>query len=312
MSRAWITGARGFIGRHLAQHLAGAGHEVAGVGHGAWPAPVAAKSGVRTWLNGDIDERNLDLLRDKAGAPEVVYHLAGGSAVGPSLANPVEDFERTVHTTLRLLDWLRTRCPEVPLVAVSSAAVYGAGHEGPIGEGTPHTPFSPYGHHKSVMEMLCRSYASSYGLRVAVARVFSAYGPDLRKQLLWDLCCRLQAGERQLALDGTGEEVRDWIHVRDLARALERIAADRPGADVPAINVATGIGTSVAQVTQRVCALWGAGSEVRFTGRARRGDPRSLLADASRLAALGFRPAVALDDGLAEYVRWFRESGVGR
>lgn len=312
MKRAWITGARGFIGRHLALHLSGGNHHVVGLGHGSWPGPVAAKFGVAQWLNGDIDERNLDLLQQQGGVPDVIYHLAGGSAVGPSIANPVEDFERTVHTTVRLLDWLRTRSPQTLLVAVSSAAVYGAGHAGAIAEDTPHTPFSPYGHHKSVMEMLCRSYASTYGLRIAVARVFSAYGRDLRKQLLWDLCCRLHAGETQLVLDGTGAEVRDWIHVDDVAVALECIAADQPSAAVPAINVATGVGHSVAQVAHHVVTLWGIPGEVRFSGRARKGDPACLLADVSRLTALDFRPSVPLEQGLAEYVQWFRRFGAPR
>ena len=95
-ARAWITGARGFIGRSLARHLADAGAEVAGVGHGHWPDAVAA--GVGCWVNADIHAASLDLLLARTGPPDVVYHLAGGSAVGPSFANPLEDFERTVHT----------------------------------------------------------------------------------------------------------------------------------------------------------------------------------------------------------------------
>ena len=79
---------------------------------------------------------------------------------------------------------------------------------------------SPYGQHKLMMEQMCRSYAVTFGIRSTVARLFSVYGPYLRKQLLWDLCSRLRSGEQTLVLGGTGAEMRDWTDVRDVARFL--------------------------------------------------------------------------------------------
>jgi len=307
-SRAWITGARGFIGRALARRLADAGVEVAGVGHGHWPDAAAA--GVGCWVNADIHAASLDLLLSRAGAPAAIYHLAGGSAVGPSFANPLEDFERTVHTTARLLEWVRCHASDTPVVAVSSAAVYGAGHEGPIAETAPLTPYSPYGHHKAVMESLCRSYGDNFGLRTAIVRVFSAYGEGLRKQLPWDLCRRLAGGGRELALDGTGAERRDWIHVDDVVRSLVRVADAVPSAQCPVVNCGTGSAHTVADFAQLLVNAWGASCSIDFSGRARPGDPQSLVADVTRLRALvDFEPR-PLAAGLAAYVRWFK-SGAG-
>ena len=82
---------------------------------------------------------------------------------------------------------------------------------------------SPYGQHKLMMEQMCRSYAVTFGIRSTVARLFSVYGPNLRKQLLWDLCSRLHSGERTLVLGGTGAEMRDWTDVRDVARFLVKL-----------------------------------------------------------------------------------------
>ena len=304
---AWVTGARGFIGRHLAQHLAGQGLRVAGVGHGHWPQAEALRHGVGEWLNGEIDESNLDLVASRSGRPDIVYHLAGGASVGASLANPAEDYERTVHTTLRLLDWIRRRCAEVPVLAVSSAAVYGAGHAGPIAESVVGVPFSPYGYHKSMMETLCRSYAQNFGLRTAIARVFSAYGPGLRKQLLWDICTRLQTPAAELVLDGTGTETRDWLDVRDLAAALAQIAARTPTAHCPVLNVGSGSGSTVATVATQLLAAAGDGRALRFSGRVRPGDPAALVADVTALRALGVPEPRPLAAGVADYVRWFRE-----
>ena len=217
----WITGTRGFIGRHLASWLSRQGHTVVGIGHGPWPAAEAQAWGVQRWLNGGIHASNLQQLLRDGGSPDYIFHLAGGSSVGASIANPYEDFTRTVATTAELLEWMRLEARNARLVSVSSAAVYGAGHTGPIREEQALLPFSPYGYHKLMMENLCLSYAANYGLSVMVVRLFSVYGSWLKKQVLWDMCSSLASGTRQLVLGGTGEELRDWTDVRDVVRALE-------------------------------------------------------------------------------------------
>ena len=104
------------------------------------------------WLNGGIHASNLQQLLRDAGPPEYIFHLAGGSSVGASIDNPYEDFTRTVATTAELLEWMRLAARTARLVSVSSAAVYGAGHTGPIREEQALLPFSPYGYHKLMME----------------------------------------------------------------------------------------------------------------------------------------------------------------
>ena len=308
MSNILITGAHGFIGKHLARWLARQGHQVMGLGHGIWPAPEAAAWGVTHWLNGDIQSGNLRLLQQAGGTPDVVYHLAGGSSVGLAIANPREDFFRTVATTAELLEWMRVDAPQAQLVAVSSAAVYGSGHDGSITEDAPLTPYSPYGHHKRIMEELCRSYASSYGLRVSIARLFSVYGAELKKQLLWDMCVRLSTGSRPLVLGGSGNELRDWTDVRDVVRALDLLSA-QASAEVVAVNVGTGTGRSVQQIASSIVRHWPLSDAVdvlHFSGQSRPGDPFSLVANATRLNKLGFAWEVPVEDGLAAYVRWFQ------
>lgn len=302
-----ITGAHGFIGKHLARWLARQGHQVSGLGHGIWPVAEAASWGVTHWLNGDIQSGNLRLLQQAGGTPDVVYHLAGGSSVGVAIANPREDFFRTVATTAEMLEWLRVDAPQARLVAVSSAAVYGSGHDGSIAEDATLTPYSPYGHHKRIMEELCRSYAASYGLRVSITRLFSVFGAELKKQLLWDLCTRLAAGTRPLVLGGSGNELRDWTNVRDVVRALDLLAT-QASAEVAVVNVGTGAGSTVRQIASGIARHWPlpvAVGALQFSGQSRPGDPFSLVADATRLNKLGFTWEISVDDGLAAYVRWF-------
>ncbi len=306
MARYCITGARGFIGRHLARTLAASGHQTAGLGHGAWPD--AAADGVDFWINGSIDAANLSALADQAGGFDAVFHLAGGSAVAPSLAHPHEDFERTVATSARLLDWMRQSAPRARLVAASSAAVYGDVGPGRAAEDAPLAPTSPYGTHKVMLEALVASYRRHFAVEATVVRLFSVYGTGLEKQLLFELCRRCAAAPAgvALALGGTGGERRDWLHVAD-AVALLTLAA---GTEVPpgVLNGGTGVATPVSVIAGSICGAWGKALRPVFSGISREGDPASLVADPSRAAAAGFAARVPVQQGISEYVDWFRQS----
>lgn len=307
MALIWITGARGFIGRHLAQWLACQGHTVAGIGHGAWPQIEATQWGISSWLNGDICASNLFQMKKITGLPDRLFHLAGGSSVGTAFACPNEDFNRTVVSTAELLEWFRQNDPKVNIAAVSSAAVYGAGHSGKILENDKLTPYSPYGAHKLMMEDLCRSYSTSFGLKIAIARLFSVYGSELKKQLLWDLCGKFTSGG-PIELGGTGNELRDWTDVRDVTRALDQVIclADEKG---PVLNIATGYATSVRAIASIVASGWGKTdqvSSVSFSGQSRPGDPFSLVANIDQMQAQGMECTIPVEQGVVEYVSWYR------
>jgi UDP-glucose 4-epimerase len=303
----WITGANGFIGRYLARALADAGHTVHGVGHGAIHDSDRERLGLQSWLNGEIDAANLNSLAIAHGPPSKIFHLAGGSSVGLSIAQPFEDFFRTVDSTARLLEWLRGSAPQCHIIVASSAAVYGSGHAGAISEDAALTPMSPYGWHKLMMEQLCNSYATSFDLRSSVVRLFSVYGPRLRKQLLWDVCSRLAQGKTELVLGGTGDEIRDWTDVRDVVRLLTKVGELPKAETFRVINGGSGRGTSVTVVANLLVRHFDRDITVRFSGAIRSGDPFSLLAEDARLREMPFDWRVPIDQGLANYVRWFKD-----
>lgn len=305
MRAALITGARGFVGRHLAYSLKQQGYNVCGIGHGAWTEFERAAWGVDYWLNGEVSKRNLDIVQADVGKPDVVYHLAGGSSVGPSLVAPEEDFRRSVLSAAELLEWARLAAPEVRLVMASSAAVYGAGHTQAIRESDSLSPYSPYGTHKRIAEELFESYGKNFGLNVAMVRLFSVYGTELKKQLLWDSCDRLAKDDSRLSLGGTGKEVRDWFHISD-AIVLLQVAAVHACAEGLIVNGGTGISTSVRQVAEQLCASWGMDTQVEFSGKSRAGDPKFLVADVEYEATLGFSPKMDWQSGVSDYVEWFK------
>jgi UDP-glucose 4-epimerase len=312
MSRICITGARGFIGQHLVRHLAAADCDVAGIGHGAWPQHEAGAPEIGAWINGDVNAANLDILARSGAALSAIIHLAGGSSVAPSIAAPHEDFQRSVVSTAQLMEWVRTRSPATKVVLVSSAAVYGASdHAGPMAETATLAPASPYGVHKLAAERIVQMYASQFGCHAAIARMFSVYGPGLKKQLLWDLSTRCARGENPLTLHGSGQELRDWLHVNDACKFITLLmtAAD---SSCPVVNGGTGIATPVRDIAGIVARQWPHPPEIGFSGQRRAGDPDMLVADVTKARSMGFAACETVDTGIAAFAAWFQSQATGR
>lgn len=306
MSTVWITGGKGFIGRNLAKFIATQQCNVFGIGHGFWSAQAPENWSYSGWINAEIDFSNLNYLASESELPTFIFHLAGGSAVGPSIQNPYEDFQRTVDTTARLLDWVRQVSPETKVIGVSSAAVYGAGFLEPIKEDAIGFPYSPYGFHKAMLESLFSSYRQTFDLNLAVVRLFSVYGAGLEKQLLWDICNKLETSANgRILLNGTGNEIRDWLHVTDAAK-LMWLAASNKTLNQPFINGGTGMATSIQNIAQQVVNAWRGEFEIEFSGIARKGDPQFLVADITTANSLGFSADTLLTHGLSDFVEWFK------
>lgn len=303
MSSVWVTGAKGFIGRHVSLRARNAGFDVAGIGLGDWGDLPRSSWGVSNWVAGGISFDVLNRLAERVGEPKAIIHLAGGSSVGASFVDPHTDFQRTVGSLSTLMEWIRLYSPSSHVVLASSAAVYGAEHSAPIPEDVLLRPYSPYGFHKRMAELLLCSYASNFGINSAIVRLFSVYGPEIRKQLLWDLCGKLRMRPSSLIIDGTGQEQRDWLYVTDAADFLIH-AVQIANLTCPIINGGTGLGISVEQIAYGVVNAWGIDCDVAFTGLTRQGDPRYLVADVTTANSFGLMTSVGWDEGVRAYVAW--------
>lgn len=300
---ALVTGAYGFIGRHIARQLERDGWHVIGLGHGSWVRDEWRKWGVAEWRSTDI---TLEALITYAGEPDIIVHCAGSGSVGFSMTHPYQDFQRTVSTTLAVLEYVRLYAPLAKVSYPSSAGVYGMVKKLPITESEPLSPISPYGVHKCLAEELCASYARHFSISVAVVRLFSVYGTGLRKQLLWDASQKIMSGKNNFS--GTGEEIRDWLHIEDAASLLI-IAVNNASAECPVVNGGTSNGISVREILTEIFALFEHTDIPNFSGVVRSGDPAGYLADISLAKQWGWEPKIELRNGLSEYAHWFK-SGV--
>lgn len=295
---ALITGAAGFLGRHVARRLARDGTVVAGLGHGDFGDDEPGDWGIAHWYDADVTLEALCRLKQQ---PDIVVHCAGGSLVARSIAAPLEDFDRTVRSTAAVLEYMRTRSPQARMIYPSSAAVYGQVSSVPIRVDAIPRPISPYGAHKLVGEELCRAHARQNGTSVAILRFFSIYGPGLRKQLLWDAAQRLTAGSG--LFQGSGLEVRDWLHVADAAE-LVATAAAVSSPSCPVANGGTGLGVSVRQIVSELARTLAPHIDITFAGIARAGDPLAYVADVSDASAWGWSPSISWQKGVEDYARW--------
>ena len=300
-SIALITGAYGFLGRNTALAFSQAGYHVIGMGHGSWVQAEFQQFGIDTWHSADI---TLDSMVDLAVVPDVVVHCAGSGSVGFSMSQPYHDFLSTVSATAAVLEFVRTCAPSAKVVYPSSAAVYGAVQRLPIAELDAMHPISAYGVHKMMAEDLCRAYAHHFKVAVSIVRFFSVYGEGLRKQLLWDASQKIVRGESDFF--GTGDELRDWLHVTDAARLMLN-AVDSSSQECPVFNGGMGVAVSVNRILEQLFACYGSECFPVFSGVKREGDPQGYVADITKAASIGWSPAVDWASGIKAYAEWFKQ-----
>ena len=295
--RALVTGAAGFVGRHLVAELTSAGDEV-------------TETDRHTGLD-ILDPEGLAALFAEA-RPEVVYHLAGQADVGGSWSSPVETFRVNAEGTLNVL--LAAAEHDVHrVVAVASADVYGQvpADELPIGEDRPLRPHSPYGASKAAADLISLQAFLGRGLGVIRARPFNHLGPGQSDRFVAPaLASRIARNEveelDELAV-GDLTPRRDFTDVRDVVRAYRLLALNgEPG---EAYNDCTGRDVSIQELADRLIAL--ADHPMRLVpdqSLFRPVDTPVLRGDPSRLqAATGWAPEIPLEQTLADVLDDWRK-----
>lgn len=301
--RALVTGGAGFIGSNIVKMLVEEGHDVVALDN--------LSSGFRCNLNrfpsvqfieGDVRDGQL-VARAMQGV-EAVFHLAASVGNTRSILHPIQDSEINVIGTLQVLEAAR-HAGVRKIVFSSSAGIFGELKQLPIREDHPAEPGSPYGASKLAAEKLCLAYAQLYDLEAVCLRYFNVYGVNQRYDAYGNVipifAHRLLQG-LPLVVFGDGDQTRDFVNVRDIARA-NLLAAQARGVSC-ALNIASGTAITINHLVE----LLGEASGIRPLvehGPPRKGDVRHSLADISAARALlGYEAEVEMAQSLAEYMAW--------
>jgi UDP-glucose 4-epimerase len=312
-----ITGGAGFIGSHTALEFLNAGYEVKILDNlrtGDLQNLEHIKERI-AFTEGDI--RDAELVSSFIDDSTAVVHLAALVSVPESIENPslAHDINVTgMHTVLNAARVSNAVC----FISASSAAVYGSNVPVPTPEVVPHAPSSPYGLHKSINEQYGKLFAELYCMNITFLRFFNVYGPRQKAEggyasVIPAFIKKVRANEPAV-INGSGTISRDFIHVRDVAKALylavehARITRDESKKNLSAdakfnvYNIATGKPTSLDTLWNTLCKVSNKNIQVKY-GEKRVGDIEISIADVSKAhKELKFDTNVSLEDGLKEIV----------
>ena len=290
--RVLVTGAGGYLGRAVVTALADAGHQ-----------PVALVHRQRGPVPGAVDVVVDDLcaptsLGGALRGIDAVCHLAALGDAQESFRSPLRYFEVNVGGTLVLLE-LMAEAGVDRLVFASTAAIYGASAPQPMIEDLPDAPPHPYAASKAAAEAAIGWQSQAAGLAATVLRIFNVAGGEDRDgaRLIPRVLDAALGNAPQLAVNGDGSALRDYVSLADTARAF--VAAAERDAEVGStlrVNVGSGVGTSVLDVVAAVQRV--TGRPVPVVHRPAVSEPAALICDPGRAATeLGWRPvSSAIDD----------------
>jgi UDP-glucose 4-epimerase len=312
--RVLVTGGAGFIGSHIAQAYLAGGWEVVVLDDLSRGKEHNVPSGVR-FVRGDI--RSPDARRLLAeGGFTVLNHHAAQIDVRVSVDEPALDAGINVVGLVNLLDGAGAGGVRRVVFASSGGVVYGDPEVVPTPETAPKAPISPYGVSKLAGEYYLRALAALRGFEAVAMRYANVFGPrqDPKSEAgVVSIFVSRLLEDRPLTVFGNGLQTRDYVFVRDVARAnvLASTAAvpAGDGIDATAFNIATAKQTNVLELAEMVGRVMGRKPEIEFAP-ARAGELfRSSLDVSKARKVLGWKPEVGFDDGLPQLVDWFRKEG---
>jgi len=306
--KALVTGAAGFIGSHLCEHLLDRGADVVGLDcftdYYARPikeANLSHNTGKPGFRFVEARIQDADLAGVLAGATHV-FHLAAQAGVRKSWGRDFRVYtEHNVDASQRLLE----ACVGRPLhrfVYASSSSVYGDNVSIPMREDALPQPVSPYGVTKLAAEQLCYLYHVNHGVPTVSLRYFTVYGPRQRPDMGFHRFITAAIAGDPIHLYGDGEQTRDFTFVRDAVAATA--AAGNRGVPGRSYNIGGGSRVSINHVLDIIGRVVGRPLDVRREPT-QKGDMRDTFADTTLARAdLGFAPTVSLEEGIEAEYRW--------
>ena len=304
MTKSLVTGATGFIGANLVRRLLRDGHEVYALTRESsdWTRLEALRDQIRT-VQCLVTDTNAVAETIRKVKPDLVFHLASTRFNPP--VKPSVHLDVNVLGTLNILESLQA-LPDTRLIFSGSTAAYGSGAH--MSEDLPFLPGSVFGASKASASILMQTYVRLYGLHAVELRLFTPYGPwESAKRLIPHTILSALAGN-DIALT-SGEQERDFIFVDDVVDAMIT-AATVDIAPGTVINIGSGSGTSVKNVTSTILELMGNPVEILLGSLPTRSDEIMTMSAniTSAHKILRWTPRTDLTDGLVKTIAWFTKN----
>ena len=308
----FVTGATGFLGGWLVRSLLEKEADVVCLVRDWEPNSEFVRAGLERHVRvvrGDVCDQ--PLLERILGEYEVdtAFHLAAQTIVGIASRNPVSTFETNIRGTWSLLEACR-RSPSIrQIVTASSDKAYGAQDDLPYREEMPLQARHPYDVTKSAGDLICQSYAASFGLPVVITRCGNLYGGgDLNWNRIVPGTIRAVLRNTRPVIRSDGQYVRDYLYVEDAAEAYtmlaETLAADRSLAG-EAFNFSTETPVTVLEITERILRLMDSDLEPDVRNEATNEIRQQFLSAEKARTRLNWSPRFELDEGLGRAIAWY-------
>lgn len=304
-----VTGGAGFIGSHLTDRLLEMGHHTKIIDNfNPYYSPelkymnISHQVGNSNFklIRGSITDN--DTLKTALENTEIVYHLASQPGIKISVDNPKNTNDINVNGTLNILESMRNSNIK-KIIFQSSSSVYGRVKSLPFDDNECKNPISPYGVSKLACEHYVRVFSELYGFKMTIIRPFTVYGPRMRPDLAIAIFTKNALNNEPITIFDNGSQTRDFTHISNIIDA-NTICMNK--GDSETFDIGAGQAYTVNDLAEKIISLTNSKSEIIHTEK-RTGDTKNTLADTTKAKKhLNWNPKISLDEGLKDYINWFK------
>lgn len=291
-----ITGAEGFIARNLSKFLNKKKFNLYGIGNKKFQDKISKKFGYKLLINKKI---KTNILLKNFIDIDIVIHCAGSGKVN---STKIDNHHKNYLTTKFLIEYCKKLKKKPIIVFLSSYSVYADLGKKRIREKSKLKPSSFYGITKLKSEKMLISNAKKFKFDYKILRIASVYGNGLTKQLFFDACKKISKNDGFFY--GTGNEVRDWLHINDLCSLVYKIINSKN--DIKIINCGSGLGHSVKKILNYIVKNLNNKLKIKFQNKAN--SPKFLITNNNLAKKFKWHPKTKINTGLKDYIIWFKKN----
>ena len=272
-----ITGVKGFIGSNLFMYLKKKGYKVFGV------------------------SKKLEYELKKIKNVDFIIHCAGS---GTARLGYKENYKKNYLSTRSVVKFCKKKKKKPTIIFMSSYSIYGFIKSSSAKENDLPMPISSYAKTKKLCEDLLLKHNKSNKINIKILRLSSIYGNGIKKQIFFDACKKIS--QKQSTFFGTGNEIRDWLHISDLCDFISKILRN-PKNRYKIINCGYGKGYKVKHVIKQIKKNLKSNLKIKFI-KQKTTEPKKLLININLAKSFNWRPKINLNKGIKKYTNWFKEN----